>query len=421
MLPIREKLAAGELDNQLRYLYGDALDAQKQKYLALADAFEGAFGDSDDAVLFSAPGRSEIGGNHTDHQLGRVLAATVTVDTRAVVAPRSDNVVRIHSQGYTPLCVTLDQLAPNAAEENASEALVRGIAERFTQTGRKVGGFDAVTASDVPKGSGLSSSAAFSILVSTIFSELYNCGEIPPVEQALASKYAENKHFGKPSGLMDQLACAVGGFVAIDFEQPEEPKIEKIDCDLAALGYGICIVNCGGNHADLTPEYAAVTKEMGEVARYFDKNVLREVDEKLFDEQLGQLRRSVSDRAILRAMHFFGDNARVPHQAEALKRRDIETFRQLMNESGRSSFMLLQNVCPTYASERGLALALALSEQMLAGKGAWRVHGGGFAGTILALVPLALLADYQAQMERVFGLGCCYRFAVRPVGGVKIG
>ncbi len=421
MLSIQTKLIKGELDEALRNLYGDALDAQKQKYLALASAFEGAFGESDCAVFFSAPGRSEIGGNHTDHQLGRVLAATVTVDTRAVVAPRSDNIVRIHSQGYTPLCVSLDHLAPDATEENASEALVRGIAERFTQTGRKVGGFDAVSASDVPKGSGLSSSAAFSILVCTIFSELYNDGEISPVEQALASKYAENRHFGKPSGLMDQLACAVGGFVAIDFEKPEEPKIEKIDCDLAALGYDICIVNCGGNHADLTHEYAAVTKEMCDVARFFGKTVLREVDEAVFYASLGQLRKTVSDRSILRAMHFFGDNARVPLQTEALKRKDIETFRQLMNESGRSSFMLLQNVCPTDATERGLALALALSERMLKGKGAWRVHGGGFAGTILALVPLDLMAAYQVQMERVFGQGCCYRFAVRPVGGVKIG
>ena len=421
MLPIGQKLNSGELDDALRYLYGDALNTQKQKYAALINAFESAFGDSDEAVLFSAPGRSEIGGNHTDHQLGRVLAATVTMDTRAVVAPRIDNVVRIHSQGYTPLCVSLDHLSPDSTEENASEALVRGIAERFTQTGRNIGGFDAVTASDVPKGSGLSSSAAFSILVSTIFSELYNDGKITPVEQALASKYAENKHFGKPSGLMDQLACAVGGFVMMDFEQPEEPKIEKIDCDLAALGYEICIVNCGGNHADLTPEYAAVTKEMGDVARYFGKNVLREVDEKEFYASLGQLRKTVSDRALLRTMHFFGDNARVPMQAEALRKKDMETFRSLMNESGRSSFMLLQNVCPTDASERGLALALALSERMLAGKGAWRVHGGGFAGTILALVPLDLLAAYQAQMERVFGQGCCYRFAVRPVGGIKIG
>ncbi|MEA4869301.1 MAG: galactokinase family protein [Christensenella sp.] len=421
MLPIREKLTNGEFDPTLKHLYGDAFEAQKVKYAALADAFEGAFGTNDGAALFSAPGRSEIGGNHTDHQLGRVLAAAVTMDTRAVAAKRSDNIVRIHSRGYTPLCVSLDQLAPDEAEQNASEALVRGIAEKFQLGGRKIGGFDAVTASDVPKGSGLSSSAAFSILVCTIFSELYNDGQIPPVEQALASKYAENKHFGKPSGLMDQLACAVGGFITIDFEQPEQPKIEKVDCDLNALGYAICIVNCGGNHADLTPEYAAVTKEMGEVARFFGKTVLREVNEGDFYASLGQLRKAVSDRAVLRAMHFFGDNARVPQQAEALRKQDIETFRQLMNESGRSSFMQLQNVCPTDVSERGLALALALSERVLGKHGAWRVHGGGFAGTIQALVPLGMVEAYQYEMERAFGPGCCYRFAVRPVGGAKIG
>lgn len=421
MLPIRSRLAGGAFDETLQLLYGGAFEAQRNKYAALSDAFEGAFGESGGAMLFSAPGRSEIGGNHTDHQLGRVLAAAVTMDTRAVVAPRTDNLVRIHSQGYTPLCVSLDSLAPNTGEENASEALVRGIAERFVQTGRAIGGFDAVTASDVPKGSGLSSSAAFSILVATVFSELYNGGRIPPVEQALASKYAENRHFGKPSGLMDQLACAVGGFITIDFEQPEEPKIERIDCDLEALGYAVCIVNCGGNHADLTPEYAAVTREMGDVARFFGKSVLREVDEGAFYASLGQLRTEVSDRAMLRAMHFFGDNARVPEQADALRKKDIETFRLLMNESGRSSFMLLQNVCPTDARERGLALALALSERLLVDRGAWRVHGGGFAGTVQALVPLDRVEAYRAEMERVFGLGCCYRFAVRPVGGMKVG
>ncbi len=421
MLPIREKLTNGDFDNELSYLYGADFEAQKVKYAALADAFEGVMGQNDAAMLFSAPGRSEIGGNHTDHQLGRVLAAAVTMDTRAVVAKRNDNIVRIHSQGYTPLCVSLDNLSPDSTEKNASEALVRGIAERLAQNGWTVGGFDAVTASDVPKGSGLSSSAAFSILVCTIFSELFNDGRISPVEQALASKYAENKHFGKPSGLMDQLACAVGGFITIDFEQPEAPKIEKIECDLESLGYAICIVNCGGNHADLTPEYAAVTQEMGEVARFFGKSVLREVDEGAFYASIGQLRKAVSDRAVLRAMHFFGDNARVPDQAEALSRRDMETFRRLMNESGRSSFMLLQNVCPTDPAERGLALALALSERVLGGHGAWRVHGGGFAGTIQALVPLGMVDAYQMEMERAFGPGCCYRFAVRPVGGMKIG
>ncbi len=421
MLSIRTQLTNGSFDDTLRWLYGGALEAQRSKYAGLIDAFESAFGVVEPVALFSAPGRSEIGGNHTDHQLGRVLAAAVTMDTRAVVAPREDNIVRIHSQGYTPLCVSLENLAPETQEQNESSALVRGIAERLAQTGRKIGGFDAVTASDVPKGSGLSSSAAFSILVATIFSELYNDGQISPVEQALASKYAENKHFGKPSGLMDQLACAVGGFVAIDFAAPNEPKIEQSDCDLSALGYAICIVNCGGSHADLTPEYAAVTQEMGSVAQYFGKTVLREVEEEDFYASLGQLRKAVTDRALLRAMHFFGDNARVPMQAEALRKRDIETFRRLMNESGRSSFMLLQNVCPTNAAERGLALALALSERVLADTGAWRVHGGGFAGTIQALVPLDRVEAYQAEMERVFGIGCCYRFAVRPVGGIRIG
>ncbi|NLI54308.1 MAG: galactokinase [Clostridiales bacterium] len=421
MLPIRAKLTNGAFDDALIYLYGTEYEAQKVKYGALADAFEGVMGQTDAAMFFSAPGRSEIGGNHTDHQLGRVLAAAVTMDTRAVVARRDDNVVRIHSQGYTPVFVSLDNLSPNAAEKNASEALVRGIAERLTQSGYRVGGFDAVTASDVPKGSGLSSSAAFSILVCTIFSELYNDGRIPPVEQALVSKYAENRHFGKPSGLMDQLACSVGGFIAIDFEQPEQPRIEKIECDLDALGYAICIVNCGGNHADLTQEYAAVTKEMGDVARFFGKSVLREVNEGAFYASLGPLRKAVSDRALLRAMHFFGDNARVPEQAEALRQKDMDTFRRLMNESGRSSFMLLQNVCPTDPSERGLALGLALSERVLGRHGAWRVHGGGFAGTIQALVPLGMVDAYQMEMERAFGAGCCYRFAVRPVGGIKIG
>ncbi|MCE5187764.1 MAG: galactokinase [Eubacteriales bacterium] len=420
MLPIQTKLASGELDGSLKRLYGAAYESQKSKYAALAVAFEDVFGAKEDASLFSAPGRSEIGGNHTDHQLGRVLAAAVTLDTRAVVAPRSDNVVHIHSQGYTPLCVSLENLAPNAGEENASEALVRGIAERFLQTGWNIGGFDAVTASDVPKGSGLSSSAAFSVLVATIFSELYNDGKISPVEQALASKYAENKHFGKPSGLMDQLACAVGGLITIDFQQPEEPQIERINCDLGSLGYAICIVNCGGNHADMTPEYAAITMEMGSVARFFGKTVLREVDEGVFYASLGELRKVVSDRALLRAMHFFGDNARVPLQAAALRCGDIETFRQLMNESGRSSFTQLQNVCPTDSRERGLALALAISERVLGTGGAWRVHGGGFAGTIQALVPLDRAEAYQFELERVFGAGCCYRFAVRPVGGVRI-
>lgn len=422
MQSLRERLIGGELDGSLVRLYGaDAHMEQRARYLALERAFSAEFGDHEDAAFYSAPGRSEIGGNHTDHQLGRVLAAAVTVDTIAAAAPRYDHTVRIHSKGYPTLCVSLDGLDPCKEEQNASEALVRGIADGLTQRGWAVGGFDAATTSDVPKGSGLSSSAAFSILVCTIFSELFNGGKIPPVEQALASKYAENVYFGKPSGLMDQLACAVGGFVAIDFCDPEKPVIERIDCDLERLGYAVCIVGAGGSHADLTPEYAAIPAEMGTVSRFFGKRVLREVGEAAFYAALPELRKTVSDRALLRAIHFFSENARVPKQADALKKGDMEAFRTLMTESGRSSFEYLQNVYPAAAKERELALALALSEHLLGKKGAWRVHGGGFAGTILALVPLSLAEEYRAQMERVFGAGSCYRFAVRPVGGVKVG
>jgi len=417
---VRDSLTGGALDGTLRSLYGDGFLLQREKYLALLDRFKREFGLCDEAALFSAPGRSEIGGNHTDHQLGRVLAAAVTMDTRAAAAPRSDNAVCIRSKGYPPLRLSLDRLDPRPGETNGSTALVRGIAERLRTDGWKIGGFDACIESDVPKGSGLSSSAAFSILICTIFSGLFNEGEIPPVEQALASKYAENVHFGKPSGLMDQLASAVGGFVAIDFADPEKPEIERVECNLAANGYAVCIVNAGGSHANLTPEYAAIPAEMGEVARRFGKQFLRQVDEAEFYAALPKLRGAVPDRALLRAMHFFAENERVPKQVRALKEGDMEAFRLLMNESGRSSFEYLQNVCPSDPNERGLALALAVSERMLKGEGAWRVHGGGFAGTIQALVPLKRVAAYSEEIERVFGAGSCYRFAVRPAGGVQL-
>ncbi len=420
MSSVRDSLTGGALDGTLRSLYGDGFLLQREKYLALLDRFKREFGLCDEAALFSAPGRSEIGGNHTDHQLGRVLAAAVTMDTRAAAAPRSDNAVCIRSKGYPPLRLSLDRLDPRPGETNGSTALVRGIAERLRTDGWKIGGFDACIESDVPKGSGLSSSAAFSILICTIFSGLFNEGEIPPVEQALASKYAENVHFGKPSGLMDQLASAVGGFVAIDFADPEKPEIERVECDLAANGYAVCIVNAGGSHANLTPEYAAIPAEMGEVARRFGKQFLRQVDEAEFYAALPKLRGAVPDRALLRAMHFFAENERVPKQVRALKEGDMEAFRLLMNESGRSSFEYLQNVCPSDPNERGLALALAVSERMLKGEGAWRVHGGGFAGTIQALVPLKRVAAYSEEIERVFGAGSCYRFAVRPAGGVQL-
>ncbi len=406
----------------LRQLYQKNPQQQRKRYQDAVAAFCSVFGPSTERLrLFCAPGRSEIGGNHTDHQHGRVLAAAVTLDIAAAVTARTDGNICIRSTGYPPIRFSLESLAPNPKEHGTSLALVRGIAAYLMEAGRSIGGFDAFVTSDVPKGSGLSSSAAYGILMATIFSYLYNDGSIPPVEQALAAQFAENQYFGKPSGLMDQLASASGGFVAIDFCDPKNPLIQRIDCDLESLGYGICIVNPGGSHADLTDEYASIPQEMETVAAQFGKQKLREVDEEAFYMSIGSLRGKVSDRGLLRAMHFFEENARVPRQVAALKARDMEAFRQLMLQSGNSSFTALQNVCPANNNERSTALALALSRRLLRSAGAWRVHGGGFAGTIQALTPLALVDHYQEEMERVFGKGCCYRLAIRPVGGVEIG
>ncbi len=419
---IEQRLRAGALDETLALLYGrDKTDGQRARYGAVLDEFRRTFGERDGCALFSAPGRSEIGGNHTDHQLGRVLAAAVTLDMIAAVAPRGDDTVCIRSEGYEPLRLSLGRLEPDERERGTSAALVRGIAAWLRRAGHTVGGFDAVIASGVPAGSGLSSSAAFGVLIGTILSGLCNGGAVPPAELALASKHAENRYFGKPSGLMDQLACAVGGMAAIDFIDPERPKIERVECDLRLLGYEIAVVNAGGSHAGLTAEYATIPAEMGAVARLFGKTVLREVDEREFYDSLGALRGKVPDRALLRAMHFFAENERVGRLVAAFRARDGAAVLKLINESGRSSALLLQNVCPADERERSVSLALALSERLLGGDGAWRVHGGGFAGTIQAFVPIERFGEYEREMERVFGTGCCYRLSVRPAGGVQIG
>ena len=402
-----------------RRLYAGDAAAQPARYAAAYASFTAAFGDKAGVRMFSAPGRSELSGNHTDHQLGRVLAAAVTLDMLAAARPRDDGRVCICSEGYPPFSLTLCDTAARACERETSAGLVRGVADWLVAHGYRTGGFDAYVTSAVPKGSGLSSSAAYSILICTIFSYLYNDGRVSSVEQAFSGKHAENVYFGKPSGLMDQLASASGGFVAIDFQDPDAPGVERIDCDLAAHGYGVCIVNAGGSHANLTNEYAAVPAEMGAVAAFYGQTHLRGVDEDAFYRDLPKLRKAAGDRAVLRAMHFFRENARVYEQTDALRTGDIDTFRRLMLESGRSSFELLQNVCPRDPSERSIALALALSERLLAGRGAWRIHGGGFAGTVQALVPLSLVDAYAGEMERVFGQGCCYRLAVRPVGGAE--
>lgn len=413
-------LERGDYRASFSSLYGERAVRCTARCIAAAHAFEAAFGPREALRIFSAPGRSEIGGNHTDHQRGRVLAAAVSLDMLAVVSENRDGVIRMKSDGYPMLKVNIRELSPRKHERGSSHALVRGVADGLRRAGFRVGGFDAFVVSDVPKGSGLSSSAAYGILVGSILSGLYNQDAIPPLQRALAAKHAENLYFGKPSGLMDQLACAEGGFVEIDFLDPVQPLVNRIGCDPAALGWAVCIVSPGGSHARLTQEYAAIPAEMNAVAAQFGKTCLREVDEAAFYDALGTLRGRVPDRALLRAMHFFSENARVPEMTAALKQADMPRLAALLRASGESSQLLLENVCPAEPVERSLALALALSKRLLGEHGAWRVHGGGFAGTMLAFMPAGMVEAYRAEMERAFGAGCCYGLEIRALGGTEL-
>ena len=402
-------------------LYGAEAEAQRARYAALDTAFAEEFGATDALEYFSAPGRTEIGGNHTDHNHGKVLAAAVNLDVIAAVKKTDNGVIRLKSAGYPMDTVDTADLAVKEEEKERSAALIRGVCARLSALGYKVGGFDAVTASRVLKGSGLSSSAAFEVLVVTILSHLYNDDAIDPVEAAQVSKYAENVYFGKPSGLLDQMAASVGGFTTMDFADPAAPKIEKIDFDLGKFGYALCVVDTGGNHADLTGEYAAVPAEMKAVAAELGASVLREVDEEKFYAAIPSLRKTVGDRAILRAIHFFRDNRIVDEEVSALKSGDFEAFKQLVIASGRSSATNLQNVFAVVnPQEQGLSLALALIERLLEGRGAYRVHGGGFAGTVQAYVPLNMLAEFRKEIEAVFGAGACYVLSIRSAGGTKV-
>ena len=386
----------------------------------LDKGFLEAFG-SVPARYFSAPGRTEISGNHTDHQRGCVLAAAVDLHTRAAVKPNGTECIRIQSKGYPLTEVMLTELAPVEAEKNTTAALVRGVAARFAQLGCKVGGFDAYVESSVLPGSGLSSSAAFEVLVGTVINHLFFDGQATQPEVAQIGKYAENVFFGKPSGLMDQMASAVGGMVHIDFKDKENPVITPVDFDFAKTGYALCIIDSGADHADLTGEYAAIPNEMQAVCRRFGKEVLREVSEEEFYVNLPALRETCGDRAVLRCIHIFEENRRVAKQMDALQKGDFETFLQLMKESGRSSWVYLQNVLTTGATEnQAVAVALALCEKYLQGRGAYRVHGGGFAGTVQAFVPADLVEDFRKKMEKALGKGACHILSVRPQGGVEM-
>ena len=370
---------------------------------------------------FSAPGRTEIGGNHTDHQHGCVLAAAVNLETEAIVWLDESNTIQIESDGYPAVTVELDDLTVREDEKNTTAALIRGVASKFVQLGAKLSGFRARVHSTVLPGSGLSSSAAFEVLIGTILNELFFNKKLTPVEIAQIGQYAENVYFGKPCGLMDQMASAVGGMVYIDFADPREPKVQKLDVDLAKYGYGLCIIDTGADHADLTDEYAAIPQELAQLCRCFDRDYLREIPREKFIRKLPELRGKVSDRAILRALHIYQENDRVEQMAEALRWDDFDAFLELVNESGRSSWMYLQNITPAGAVDhQEMAVALALCKMHLCGEGACRVHGGGFAGTIQAFVPLDRLTKFKQEIETYLGEGSCHVLEIRSQGGIRI-
>lgn len=370
---------------------------------------------------FSAPGRTEISGNHTDHQHGCVLAAAVNLETVAEVTLNGTDRICVRSEGYAPVEIELTDLAVHEEEKNSTAALIRGVAAALSKRGAKLQGFDAEVRSTVLPGSGLSSSAAFEVLIGTICNELFYESRLSAVEIAQIGQYAENVYFGKPCGLMDQTASSVGGMVFIDFKDPAKPMVEKLDFDFAKAGHALCIIDSGADHADLTDEYAAIPGELKQLCRFFGKEVLRDILEEEFLSALPRIRHQVPDRAILRAVHFYQENKRVQRQAQALREGDFETFLRLVTESGRSSWMYLQNITPAgEIQHQDVAVALAMCDVLLQGRGAYRVHGGGFAGTVQAFVPMDMLDAFKNGMESILGVGKCHVLSIRPEGGIRV-
>lgn len=375
---------------------------------------------ADGARFFSAPGRVEIGGNHTDHQHGRVLAAAVEYCMLASAETREQDSIHIESLGFGSIDVSLKDLSPVSEDEGTSKAFVRGVAEYLAGRGYALGGFSAVIDSDVPAGGSMSSSACFGVLIGAVISGLFNGNSIAEAELAKAAKYAENVHFGKPCGLMDQMASACGGFVFIDFRDEGSPEVEKIDFDFADCGYTLCIINSKGSHASLTDQYASIPAEMFTVAKALGKDYLREVDPQQFYDSIGRIRGEVSDRAIMRAMHFFDDDMRAVREKDALKASDIDGFLRLINESGESSQQVLENVSPEDPSNRSLAFSIAYAKHLLNGKGACRVQGGGFAGTAEAFVPDDEVEEFSRRFTEVFGENSVLISGIRRYGAVEI-
>lgn len=405
-------------------IYGDNIEGAKARVQGLYDLFAEKFGDPEGFMLFSTPGRTEISGNHTDHNYGCVMAASVNLDSLAVVVPTDDNMVTMYSVGYNrPFKVNLSNTKVNENEKETTVALVRGIAAKFKELGYKVGGFNAYMMSTVKRGSGLSSSASVEVLIGKIFSRLYNAeNEVSDVDLAKIGQYAENVYFGKPCGLMDQTACAVGGVISIDFRDNKNPIVEQVQLDLAKLGYCLAVVDTGGNHADLTDDYASVPKEMKAVAKEFGREVMREVSMEELLAKAKDIRAKLGDRALLRAIHFLNENERVVKQINCIKNSQFEEFLDYVNESGNSSWEYLQN-CMTIKnpSEQGITIALTLTREYCKGlKFASRVHGGGFAGTIQTFLPIEEFDGYCKAMEAVFGAGCVTKLNIRSRGTVSV-
>ncbi|MHB8961674.1 MAG: galactokinase [Saccharofermentanales bacterium] len=402
----------------LTRLYGDkpgTLKSQTDRYLRLSALFRDLYPGHEGFRIFSAPGRTEIAGNHTDHQGGHVLCASVDLDVIAFAVPVSGNIIRVKSEGHEDFdIIDLSDLTPRSDEVNTSAALIRGVAAGFADRGYAIGGFDAYTASNVPKGSGLSSSAAFEILVAAMLSHMYNGGAIPYTDMAIVSQYAENRFFGKPCGLMDQCGCAFGGVMTIDFKVPGSPLVDSLPVDFRDYGYSLVITDTGGSHSGLTGDYAAIPQDMKKVAEYFGKSLLSEITREEFRSHLAEAERAAGTGPLLRAMHYFNDDARVTAQADALKHQNIDEFLHLVNESGISSWTLLRNVySPAHPDLQQIALGLAVTADFLGRQGASRVHGGGFAGTVQAFVPTELLRGYQTLMDSIFGNGASCEIRIR--------
>ncbi len=419
---LKNIVLSGKADNAFAMLYQDVYTA-KQRYAKACDSFTQIFGERDNLRIISAPGRTEVGGNHTDHQHGRVLAGSVDLDIIGVVSANNDGVVRIKSEGFPQDDINLNDLSAKDSETGRAASLVRGVLNYCKEAGYKLSGFDAYTTNNVMRGSGLSSSAAFEVFVGSVVNFLFNEGKIDPVEIAKIGQKAESIYFGKPCGLLDQSASALGGFTAIDFKDTAKPVVEQVNFDLGAHGYALCVVNTGGNHANLTQDYADITLECKAVSEFFGEKFLRDVDSEEFFDKIADVKAKCGDRAVLRAIHFFNEDQRAELEKNALVNNEFDLFLKLIAESGNSSFKFLQNVYSnSNVSEQGISLGIALTEQFISksGRGACRVHGGGFAGTVQCFLPTEDIGEYKAYIEKAFGEGSCYVLKIRPGGGYEL-